>query len=75
VPSADPDLREGRPERDVVESSAGDLVKEAEDRRDPGVLVGDRDVEADDRRLGSLRPQPPGEPGLPVVPRRQARPG
>jgi hypothetical protein len=41
--------------------SAGDPVEEAEDGGDLAFLVGDRDIEADDLRLGPRGTKAPGE--------------
>jgi hypothetical protein len=46
---------------------ARDLVQESEDRDDLAVLPGDGHVGADDERLTALRPETPGETGLPMV--------
>jgi hypothetical protein len=46
---------------------ARDPVQESEDRDDLAVLPGDGHVGADDERLTALRPESPGETGLPMV--------
>src|SRR6266568_2574600 len=59
--------------RSCLAWSARDLVEEAEDGGDPAVLVGDRDIEADDLRLGPGRAKAPGEACLAMM--RIDRPG